>query len=88
MATLSRAFPVARRPHHCGSCGQRIEPGEQYHRWTGTGDCWEGVMTLKECRECFARYVVQRVHLSPENLTRAEAWLGCSLASPRNQQED
>jgi hypothetical protein len=45
-------------------------------------------MTLKECRECFARYVVQRVHLSPENLTRAEAWLGCSLASPRNQQED
>lgn len=56
MTTLSRAFPVAVKPHRCGSCGGPIRQGEQYHRWTGTADEWVGPATLKECAKCFARY--------------------------------
>jgi len=56
MTTLARSFPIARRPHRCGSCHGPIAPGEMYHRWKGTGDEWDGVATLKECEDCFRRY--------------------------------
>lgn len=56
MTTLSRAYPVARKGHRCGSCAGRIHPGERYHRWTGTGDLWDGIARLAECAECAARY--------------------------------
>lgn len=72
--TLSRAFPTAIKAHRCGSCNGPIAKGEQYHRWTGTGDLWEGVATLKECAECFARYGQYR-HLNPENRAAADEWL-------------
>jgi len=75
-ATLDRAFPVANKSHRCGSCEGPIRPGEQYHRWKGTTDYTEGVVTLKECRACFERYVVGRDWLNDENRAKAEAWLG------------
>jgi hypothetical protein len=56
MATLHQTFPVARRAHRCDACGSPIAAGERYHRWKGTNDCWDGVMTAKECAECCARY--------------------------------
>jgi hypothetical protein len=77
--TLDRAFPVARKTHRCTSGGCVIKVGERYHRWKGTTDVTEGIMTLKECRECFERYVFERYYLSPENLAIAEAWLGRKL---------
>lgn len=74
--TLHRSFPVARKPHRCTSGGCPIPAGEQYHRWKGTTDVTEGVVTLKECRDCFERYIFERVYLSPENRAIAEAWIG------------
>jgi hypothetical protein len=56
MTTLSHAYPVARRHHRCGSCERPIQPGDRYHRWSGTGDYWDGIMTLKECAEYCERY--------------------------------
>jgi hypothetical protein len=74
--TLHRSFPVAIKGHRCGSCGSPIPAGDQYHRWKGTTDVTEGIVTLKECRECFERYIYGRLYLSPENLAKAEAWIG------------
>lgn len=57
MTTLRRAFPVARRPHRCTSCNGPIRVGDRYHRWTGTGDCWEGIATAKDL------FAYEREHL-------------------------
>lgn len=53
---LANECPTARKAHRCGSCGGRINPGEMYRRWKGTGDDWVGIATLKECAECCTRY--------------------------------
>ncbi len=56
MTTLSRSYPVARKPHRCDGCGFKIYRGDRYHRWTGTDDLWEGLATYKECARCCERY--------------------------------
>lgn len=56
MPTVASAFPVARKPHACMSCGCQIESGERYYRWVGTNDAWIGLAVLKECARCCKRY--------------------------------
>jgi predicted RNA-binding Zn-ribbon protein involved in translation (DUF1610 family) len=43
MTHLSSGTVKARKAHACSWCGERIEPGETYHRHTGLncGDFWE-----------------------------------------------
>ncbi len=54
--TVSRTYPRASRAIRCTSCGELIAQGAHYHRWTGTGDYWDGLATAKECAECCERY--------------------------------
>lgn len=43
---------VARKPHRCGECGRKIQPGERYTHCAGK---WEGVFTAHHrCSHCDA----------------------------------
>ena len=54
--TVKRTFPRAKKAIRCTSCGDLIDKGIRYHRWTGRGDLWDGLATAKECAECCERY--------------------------------
>ena len=37
-AMIGSHYPVARKPHACGYCGQDIPKGQRYHRWAWVAD--------------------------------------------------
>jgi hypothetical protein len=55
MSTISRTYPVARKPHRCTGCGAMILVGERYHRLVAGLGC-DGLGVAKECARCCERY--------------------------------
>lgn len=49
--TLGDTHPKARKQHHCGECGRRIEPGETYRRWRGHSNDY-GFSQGTMCAQC------------------------------------
>lgn len=45
---------VAKKTHVCTNCGQRIEVGESYKKWTSVDDCWFTSKLHVECYESLA----------------------------------
>jgi phosphoribosylaminoimidazole (AIR) synthetase len=55
MSTISRTYPVARKPHRCTGCNAMIRVGERYYRlFANLGH--DGLGTAKECARCCERY--------------------------------
>lgn len=62
-------YRKARKPHQCGMCGRRIDPGEVYKHGVGVdGSAW----TWKECRHC--TYVLEAYDLAWDGEYSVEAF--------------
>lgn len=55
---LSQSYPIARKEHVCEWCGEKIEKGEKYYRYTGIydGDFQNTPLHL-ECQTAADKYL-------------------------------
>ena len=77
-------WPKARKPHHCGECGDTIPIGAQHQAIRGCDS--EGPWTHRTCMTC-AR--IRRDYCAPLGCLRDELWeaLGIDLVTGRTMED-